>query len=219
MKKLLSTLFILTFITSSICADELFYLSIRGTWDINKDNSRAQFGGNNELINEHFHTCYPVFLGLEHVNDICQVDFTVTSKGIIENIEIKDGINQIYDLYIVQIIESTSGKWRPGIQNGIRLEEDITIWINIYKGKKLKKSLLKSIENAEKLIEKGDYENAIKNLDIALTYDRLNTKAISLKVTALQNLGKSDEACSLLNENKIYYSQKINDLINLNCNK
>ncbi len=219
MKKILISLLILFLNLSPTYADSLFYLSIRGTWDSSKDNTRAQFATNNELLNNHFMTTSPVLFGLGDVNDICEATFTVSSKGIIENIIIVDGINQVYDRFIIQIIQATSGKWRPGIINGKRESEEITIWISIYNGKILKKPLSESIQKSKQLIENKEYKKAIKYLDIALTYNRFSIKAIELKTKALQELGETQNACKLLIENSKYYSEEINHLIEDNCDK
>ncbi len=219
MKKILTSLIILVFSLSSTYADSLFYLSIRGTWNSNKDNTKAQFATNNELLKNHFRSTSPVLYGLEYVNDICEATFTVSSKGIVENIKIVDGINQEYDRFIIQIIQATSGKWRPGMINGKRESEEITIWINIYNGNKLKKSLSESIQKSKQLIENREYKKAIKYLDIALTYNRFSIKAIELKIIALKELGKTQDACKLLIESSKYYSERINHLIEDNCDK
>lgn len=197
---------------------EITCTSIRGTWNKTKDQTKAQFGGDNALLFEHFRNCNPVLVSVGgEFSVIYKVTFKITTKGEVDSIKIEEGLNELCDRFILQIIEVTSGKWRPGKLNGINTSEYITIWINFYKGPVLKKGLRECIKESEKLIEKGDYTEAIKYLDVALTYDRFNIKAITLKVNILKNLNQMEVACKLLIENQVYYSELINNLIKTYC--
>ena len=219
MKKILVSFLILIFYTSLLSANSVFYLSVRGTWDKTKDNTRAQYAGNNKLLYKHFEATSRVFYGLGEINDICKATFTVTEKGTVENIKIVDGINGNYNTLIIQSIKATSGKWRPGIKNEKRESEEITIWIDIYNGKMIKKSFTECLQNGSELIEKKQYKKAIKILDIALTYNRFSIKAIELKISALKGLNEDKEVCKILKDNNKYYSEKIEYLLDKNCKK
>jgi hypothetical protein len=216
MRKILITLFLFVFSYTQANDISLFYLSIRGTWDTNKDNTRAQFGGNNELLKNHFSTTSSVLFGLGYINDICEATFTVTPQGTVENIKIVKGIGPIYDRFIIQMIQATNGKWRPGIVNNTRVSEEITIWMYIYKGGEYKKPLMECLEKSEKLMDEKEYLKAEKYIDIALKYNRFSVRAIGLKIKALNALGKAHEVCGLLIENGKYYSNEINNLIQEN---
>lgn len=219
MKKFLISLVVLILFSSLTSANSIFYLSIRGTWDKTKDNTRAQYAGNNELLSKHFEATSSVFYGLGDVNDICKATFIVTENGTVENIKLIDGVNDLYDPFIIQVIKSTSGKWRPGIINGVRESEEITIWINFYNGDILKKSLSESLKKGEELVANGQYKKAIKFIDMALTYNRFSIKAIELKINALQGLNENQEVCKLLIENSKYFSEKVDNLLEKNCDK
>ena len=219
MNYIYSIILVLLF-SSSASASEALTFSVRGTWDITKNPERAQFGGNNKFINNYFVTTYPIFLSpSSEVNDIWEISFNISTDGLINNIKLKNNIDPIFDLLIIQIIESMSGKWRPGSINGTSQSEEMTLWINIYKGKIIKKSLNECIEKAEKLIINKNYTKAIQYLDIALEYDEFNMKAINLRVDLFKEMRKYDELCKFLNENSVYFSVKVNDLQKENCKK
>jgi hypothetical protein len=213
MKKIFFTLLIFGFSYAPANDISLFYLSIRGTWDTDKDTSRAQFGGNNKLLKNHFSTTSNVLFGLGYVNDICEATFTVTPQGTVENIKIVKGIGHIYDRFIIQMIQATNGKWRPGVANNTRISEEITIWLYIYKGGEYKKPLMECLEKSEKLMEDKEYSKAMKYIDIALKYNQFSIKAIELKIKTMKALGETQDVCGLLLENGKYYSEEINNLI------
>jgi tetratricopeptide (TPR) repeat protein len=202
----------------SYSQDELFYVSIQGTWDKNKAPSRAQFGGNNTLISNYFKSFAGILIsGGDHVNGVGEITFKVTEEGQIDSIRFNTKIGQRYDLVVLNLLLSMNGKWKSGEIDGIKKSEEITLWINIYKEAKRDKTLEECIAKGKELVEKKEFDKALKFLDKALIYDRLSLKAIKLKVESLVALNQNEKACNLISDSKKYDSEYFSDIIIPNC--
>jgi len=189
-------------------------MSIQGTWDKQKEPGRAQFGGNNSLIYNYFRSYgKAIIFGGNHVNGIAEITFRITEDGSLDSIRFNSTIGQGYDQLVHNILLLTEGKWKPGEVNGVKQSEVITLWVNIYKDTQRGVSLEDCISKANEFVEKKDFTMALKYSDKALIYDRLNLKALKLKVNSLIGLNQNEKAINLLNDSKKYNSEYFRDII------
>ncbi len=126
-----------------------------------------------------------------------------------DSLVILERVGNSWDSAFYLMLRSMSGKWRAGQVDGIKRNETITIWYNIYKGLKLKKDLTEYLEEGRKSISKADYEKALRNIDLALEYDALNVEALILKARSLYNLNQKEEACKLMKSTLKYENEKL----------
>ena len=201
---------------------ELFYFSIQGNWDKQKDPSRAQFGGNNKLITTYFGNFNRDLMMsgsdkfLKAVTG--EISFLINVDGGIDSIKMVKKTGQPYDITVLKIIASMSGKWRAGQKDGAKQPEQITLWYSVYRGGPKKKDLTEDLAKASKYLEDKNYEKAIKYSEEALEYDELNVDAVILKSKAMQGLNQTKEACDLLRTFEKYNSEKIISALKEYCN-
>ena len=197
----------------SYAQNELFYMSIQGTWDQRKDSGRAQFGGNNSLIYNYFRSYGKALIfGGNHVNGIAEITFKVTEEGSLDSVRFNSTIGEGYDRLVHNILLLSDGKWKPDEVNGVKQSEVITLWVNIYKETQRGASLEDCISKGYEFVEKKDFTMALKYSDKALIYDRLNLKALKLKINSLIGLNQNEKAIKLLNDSKKYNSEYFNDI-------
>lgn len=188
----------------------IFHISIQGSWDKKKQKDRAQYGGDNRLINTYFASFRTEFLKFgQFANGTGSISFKVSSEGTVDSLVILEKVGGTWDSTFYYLMKSTSGKWRAGQVNGIKRNETITIWYNIYNGPKLKKDLSEYLEESRNYSEKGDYEKALKNIDLALEYDFLNVEALILKTKSLYNLSQKEKACDFIKSTLKYEDEKL----------
>jgi len=204
--KSISLIFIFTFLVIVLKAqDILFYSSIQGTWDKENNSTRSQFAGNNKRIYNYFSEFAGLLVsGKENVNDTEEITFRVNEKGEIDSFKIEKSIEQSYDEIMKRIVLSMSGKWRPGEKDSIKTSEIIKIWIHIYYGRPLSKELNEYLTEGEKFYGEKNYKKALNNIDQALKYDELNSKALLLKYQILLAQNNKEEACRFLRSCKKY---------------
>jgi len=193
--------------------------SIQGTWDKTKDTTRAQFVGNNKLINAYFGNFSNEFKkNAYNINSTAELFFKIDTIGNVDSVFFINSFGQDRLDYLVKsIIESTSGKWRVGKVNNRKQQEYMRIWIHVYADYKDKLTLDGFIEKAENHMQIQEFERAIKNLDRALNYDELNITASKLKGECLIKLNRRQDACELWNRFKKYETIEINSLIKNHC--
>ena len=196
----------------------MFYTSVQGTWDKERNRSRAQFGGNNKYIYNHFNEFARALVssGFD-INKTAEVEFRVNDQGGVDSISLNKKIGANYDKTIIDIISSMNGKWRPGEINGIKQTEIITIWVHIYQGISLKNDLRGYLIDGEKYYMEQKYAKALKEINKALIYDELNSRAVELKARILIDMNKKEEACKLLETYKKYQIFELDNLHHINC--
>lgn len=219
---LLTTIIVLSISQLTYCQKEdLLYVSIQGSWDLDKNTSRCQFGGNNVLlypyfgnsartlnrsmIRTRFNEELKIFSGLGEIN------FKVTEEGKIDSIEIIRSLGYMCDTTVTNIIKSTEGKWRAAQVDGKTVPESVTLWYSMYIGPKKQNSLAECLVQSKSLIEQNKLKKALELIDIALEYDRLNMEAIKLKAQILDMLGKNQDACDLINISYKYNYKKLTE--------
>lgn len=197
----------------------IFHISIQGSWDKEKQKDRAQYGGDNRLINTYFASFRTDFLKFgQDANGIGSISFKVSSEGKVDSLVIIEKVGGTWDSTFYYLLKSTSGKWRAGQVDGVKKNESLTIWYNIYNGPKLKKDLSEYLEESRKSVEKADYEKALKNIDLALEYDALNIEALILKTKSLYNLNQKEKACDFIKSTLKYENEKLNNASKELCN-
>lgn len=205
-------IFILVTTDKLFAQDHLFYVSIQGTWDKQKLINKAQFGGNNKLINTYFNNFTRELLRSgSDVKGTGEISFVVRADGNVDGLVINKSIGQMYDSTVYKILQSMSGKWRAEQVNGVNTNVTMTIWYNVYQGPKLKKSLEEYIAEGKESIVKSDFKKALKNADNALEYDALNVEAIIIKTKALTNLNQREQACEFITLTHKYNNVRLID--------
>ncbi len=196
----------------------IFHISIQGSWDKFKQKDRAQYGGDNRLINTYFASYRTEFLrfGAE-ANGTGSISFKVSSEGTVDSLVIIEKVGGTWDSTFYYLLKSMSGKWRAGQADGIKRSEPITIWYNVYNGPKLKKDLIEYLDEASKSVNKGDYEKALKFIDLALEYDALNVEALILKTKSLYNLNQKEKACGFIKSTLKYEDEKLTNAFREFC--
>ena len=112
--------------------DALFYVSIQGSWDKQKQKNRAQFGGDNKLINTYFNNFTRDLLRSGfNVKGTGEISFVIRANSTVDSLVINKKIGQMYDSTIYKILQSMNGKWRAKQVDGIKKDEIMTIWYNI----------------------------------------------------------------------------------------
>lgn len=198
---------------------ELFYVTVQGNWDKQKQKSRAQFGGDNKLINTYFGNFTRDLLrsGFD-ARGVGEISFVVRKNGAVDSLVIKKKIGALYDSTVFKILQTMSGKWRPAQVDGDKKDEVMTIWYNIYKGgRKSKKGLEDFITEAKASMGSGDFKKALKSAESALDFDALNADAITIKAQALAALEKSVEACDFLQGTSKYENERLIQLTKEIC--
>ncbi len=197
----------------------MFLTSLQGTWDKTKSPTRAQFGGNNILLNSYFGSFSKEYRILaSELNTTAELIFKIDTLGNVDSVVFaKTFGNPNLDNMIKNIVESTAGKWRAGQIDGKKVSEYNRIWIHIYADYKDKMTLVEFIAEASKQIENEQYEKAVKNLDKALRYDELNINATKLKGQCLIKLKQKEKACELWNSFRKYETLEIENLLIESC--
>lgn len=202
----------LTTAQSLYAQDHLFYFSIQGSWDKQKQKDKAQFGGDNRLISNYFNTLTGALLtgGLD-VNESGEISFVVTASGNVDSLIIKKAVGQRYDSVVHRILRSMSGKWRSDVVDGAKKDVVLTIWYHVFKGPKSKKSLEEYLAEANKAMQARDFKKALKHAESVLDYDALNTDATIIKAKALVNLNQGAQACEWMKPTLKYNNDKLMD--------
>ncbi len=206
---LLCILVLITY-ESALGQKSIFHISIQGTWDKEKQRDRAQFGGDNRLINTYFSSYDKEFLrfGPDAIG-IGSISFRVNKQGTVDSLVINEKAGSTWDSTFYYALKAMSGKWRAGEVNGKKRNEIITIWYNIYNGPKFKKTPTEYVEIARKYAEDAAYEKALKNIDLALAYDGLSIEAIILKAKSLYYLNQKEKSCNLIKSSIKYKDEKL----------
>ncbi len=223
----MKTISILTLIICTVLATSkstqgqeksIFHISIQGTWDKFKQKERAQYGGDNRLINTYLASYRKDFLRLgQEANGMGSISFKVRSDGAVDSLVIIEKAGGTWDSAFYYLVKSMSGKWRAGQVDGIKRNEAITIWYNIYNGPILKKGPSEYLEEAKKSLDKSDYEKALKYIDIVLEYDPLNVEALILKTKSLYNLNQKIKACDFIKSTLKYEDERLTNASNKFC--
>lgn len=188
----------------------IFHISIQGTWDKTKHKERAQYGGDNRLINTYLASYRKDFFRLgPAANGIGSISFKVRSDGAVDSLVIIEKAGGTWDSTFYYLVKSMSGKWRAGEVDGIKKNETITIWYNIYNGPILKKGPAEFLEEAKKSWDKSDYERVLKYIDIVLEYDALNIEALILKTKSLYSLNQKIKACDFIKSTLKYEDERL----------
>jgi tetratricopeptide (TPR) repeat protein len=203
---------------SLFAQDQLFYVSIQGNWDKQKQKSRAQFGGDNKLINTYFNNfTMDLLRSGSDVKGTGEISFLIRTDGTVDSLVINKKIGQQYDSTVYKILRSMSGKWRTGQMEGTKKDESLTIWYNIYKGPKSRKTMEECVIEGKKSTEKGDFKKALKYAENALDYDPLNAEATIIKANALAKLNERAQACELIRSTLKYDNEKLTGLLTEFC--
>ncbi len=225
---LLTTIILLSIPQLTYCQKEdLLYVSIQGSWDLDKNPSRCQFGGNNVLLNTYFGNSWRTLNGsmimtkfnegLKIFSGLGEINFKVTEEGKIDSIEITKSLGYMCDTTVTNIIKSTEGKWRAAQVDSKTVSESVTLWYSMYIGPKRQNSLAECLVESKSLIDQNKLKKALELTDIALGYDRLNMEAIKLKAQILDMLGRGQDACDLINSNFKYNYKKLTEDKNRFC--
>lgn len=201
-----------------IAQDHLFYVSVQGTWDKEKRRDRAQFGGDNRLVNSYFNnfTMELIRSGLD-IKGTGEISFVVNTDGTVDSLVIQKTVGHLYDSTVYKILQLMSGKWRAGQVDGIKKSEAMTIWYSVYKGFKSKKTLEEWIVEGKMLIETGDFKKALRDAENALEYDALNVEATIIKARALANLNHDEKACNFIRPTLKYNNVVLTNAVNEYC--
>lgn len=208
----------LTMAESLYAQDHLFYFSIQGSWDKQKQKDKAQFGGDNRLINTYFNTLTGALVtgGLD-VNGSGELSFVVRASGNVDSLVIKKAVGQRYDSVVRKIVRSMSGKWRSDVVDGTKKDVTLTIWYHVFKGPKSKKSLEEYLAEANKAMQVSDFKKALKYAESVLDYDALNTDATIIKAKAMVNLNQGAQACEWMKSTLKYNNDKLMDAARVCC--
>ncbi len=191
--------------------------SFHGTWDKARNPARAQFGGNNKLLQGVFNEYFSKMGAMPGVNEKAEVVFRIDTTGKVDTVRFIKRFESVkLSLAVLQAIQYTSGKWRPGIIDGKKVEEEITANFQFYFD--WNKQTLDGLQGkAQQRFDDGDYARALKSLDEILKYDTYNVKASVLKGKCHIKLNELSDACSLWNARRKFGYPEIEILILENC--
>lgn len=191
--------------------------SFHGTWDKKRSADRAQFGGNNKLLNGVFNEFFRKLMVRPGVNEKAEVVFKIDTVGRVDTIKFIKRFESIdLNIGVLQAIEYSSGKWKPGIINGKKIEEEIIVSFQFYFNWN-KQTLDGLMQKAQQRFNDGDYEKAIKSLDEILSFDGYNVQASILKGKCNVKLNELQKACTLWSEMRKYEYPEIESLIIETC--
>ncbi len=218
---ILITMFTLNLNAQTNSRKVVFYSSVQSTLDNFKKNSRAQFGGNNALFNSYltdYLSSQSRFRAVD-INKTIRLRFRVNAEGTIDSLLLtrRSGFLGI-DEKIEEMITSTSGKWRPASEGDNYKEEWNELWVHLYSGDLKKRTKEEYLTASQKYLEQGQLKKALKEIDNALNYDRLNIEAILVKCSILFQLDGRAEACKLLNELSVFEIEKVLKTYAQKCN-
>lgn len=191
--------------------------SFHGTWDKVRNPARAQFGGNNKLLNGVFNEFFRKMRMWPGTNEKAELVFKIDTTGKVDTIRFINRFESVeLSLAVLQSIEYTSGKWKPGIIDGKKIEEEIIVNFQFYFN--WNKQTLDGLQGkAQQRFDEGNYAKALKSLNEILEYDAYNVKASVLKGRCHLKLNEKNEACSLWNTMRKFEYPDIEALILENC--
>jgi tetratricopeptide (TPR) repeat protein len=198
------------------------YLTYAGTYDKTKSPERAQFAGNNKMLQAHFNASN-VFLWssagiLGTMNRTTGIKFKVNADGNVDSLVVtQPSGSNLLDERAKIVIAGTSGKWKPGRVNDKQVSEFITIWVHVYQGPPLPKGYTQLLTEGNASYAANDYKSALKFYNALLILDELNTQVATNKSLALVQLGEKDEACKLLNAYLKYETEDVKQALAGNC--
>lgn len=202
-----------------IAQDRLFYVSILGNWDKQKLKDRAQFAGDNRIINTYFNNFKKELLRSgRNTKGTGEISFAVRADGVVDSLVIVKRVGYMYDSTILKVLQSMSGKWRAGLVYGTKKQETLTIWYSIYEGPKLKKTMEEFVSESKKSFESGDFKKALRLADNAMDYDALSVEATVIKIKALSGLNQRTQACELIKEATKYENERFKEVLTEVCN-
>jgi tetratricopeptide (TPR) repeat protein len=192
-------IFLVIIFSSARSQSRAVHISVQGTWDKSKSKERAQFGADNKLLNNYFGTLKMDLIRISaESNGVGSIKFKVTDVGAVDSVVFVQKLGNAWDLIFYNVINSTSGKWLPARVNGVKKDETITIWYNVFNGRPLRKLLDEYLKDATEFFNKGEFEKALKNIDAVLQYDALHAEALILKAETLASLNRKNEACEFM---------------------
>jgi len=197
----------------------VFYVSAQSTLDKSRRSDRAQFVGDNRLLNAYLgkELSELKYAGIDY-NTTCEIAFRIDSTGNVDSLRLNRKSSLIgLDEKLQNVIKSTSGKWRVGVIDGKKSGEWNRIWIHLYSGSLEKKTLEEYIAEAKSLLAEGKYNKALAAIDRALNYDELNTEAVLLKGNILFKQGSKEEACSIWRAFSNYNNMEAAEQLKNNC--
>jgi tetratricopeptide (TPR) repeat protein len=191
--------------------------SFHGTWEKARNPARAQFGGNNKLLQAVFNEFFRKMRMWPGANEKAELVFKIDTAGRVDTIRFIKRFESVeLSLTVLKAIEYTSGKWKPGVIDGKKIEEEIHVNFQFYFN--WNKQTLDGLQGkAQQRFDDGDYAKALKSLNEILEYDAYNVKASVLKGKCHLKLNEQSEACSLWNAMRKFEYPEIEALVLDNC--
>ncbi|MCW3787550.1 hypothetical protein [Plebeiibacterium sediminum] len=131
------------------------------------------------------------------------IQFTVTEKGELENFVAVNSIAPVVDDYIIELIKTTEGLWKPGTNNGepIAMEKEVAMQIKTgeVEGSPYIKSFKALATNyykqgSKQLLIKGHSKRALKRFDNAVQFAPYEKSALMMRGLCRYEIGDTDGA-------------------------
>lgn len=156
---------------------------------------------------------YPTDAIHDGIEGVVIISFYVYPDGTIKDFKNVNNSNVLLFEATKDVLINTSGKWSSGEKEGIQIISYYEVDMSFVIADSKQKS--SSIKKADKLIEKGDFQEAIKYLEIVVKFEPYNFKYQKELAKAYSLSGQKEKSCLILNR-LAFLKQDFSEL-KINC--
>ena len=151
------------------------------------------------------------------------VQFVVTQKGEITNLAVINSVSKEIDDEVFRVLNTTSGKWRPSMENGIPVAREKEVSISFSTDRTnpadrfLRIAKQSFVAGNKKFYVKENYRSALYFYDKAVCYMPKDKSALLIRGMCKYQLGDKKGACTDWNRIKTLGGMESDSFLNSFC--
>jgi hypothetical protein len=182
-------------------------------------------GSGSGYLNEYLKTSiqYPVNSLAWEEEGVEIVKFVVTKNGEVTNLAVINSVSKEIDDEVFRVLNSTSGKWRPSMENGAPVEREKEVSIAFTADRSdpsdrfLRMAKMAFAAGNKKFYVKENYKSALYFYDKAVCYVPKDKSALLIRGMCKYQLGDKNGACKDWNRIKALGGVESDSFLNSFC--